>query len=186
MAIKAEVHTPRKGVSILTHPRRIPATYRAAVGSVFHQWSLLEMCVELICWRLLGLPKKEGRLVFSHLGFGDKIRIYRALVDKLYPTRAERADAIVVGKNLEKLSAKRNEIAHGRWGRNVESRPRSVALSLYVTRGSAENRILPRAQTYSSKEVNAIADEIEAAALCARKAFRGLDAHDSEANRLKI
>src|SRR5436309_680309 len=102
---------------VLVTPLKVPATHLRAVGYVLHRWAILESALEKTCWHLLGLPPKEGRLVFSQMNTVAKIRVYKALVDRLLQDGDDKTAAIEIAKKADALNIERNRIVHGSWGR---------------------------------------------------------------------
>lgn len=139
-------------------PRKLPSSYAQAIGEVLHEWSIFEWNIERMCWHMLALPPKEGRLIFSQFMTGKKIQIFAALAERLLPEIGYGLLARDIAKEADTLNnTERNKIVHGRWG-HPPGKPRT--LYHYYVGGSADNRILPAATRMSSLQVRKLAATI--------------------------
>jgi len=86
-----------------------------ALGRFMTAWSQIEgMCGFLFC-EIAQLDPKATRIIFDRIGSREQISILRALVDGI--VIADERDRIAdLMDRVEKLSEKRNKIAHGSWG----------------------------------------------------------------------
>ena len=142
---------------ILRHPFKLPKTYYTAIGEITYKWALVEFYIHDMARHFLGIGKKEGRVVLYKTGAREKITVLKTANLGWVSDKASRDHIKSIAKEAYRLNDRRNEIAHGVWG-CPEGKPNKLHL-LYVTEG--KERILPTAEPKTSKDLQAIADEID-------------------------
>ncbi|MCU0972351.1 MAG: hypothetical protein MUF80_00090 [Burkholderiales bacterium] len=118
----------------------IPSDYAEAVGYALQQWNLIEAQIELICADVMvGTDRRVLRLMLSQMSAQGKAKTLEGVAER-YLSGAGREQARSLAKNVEKLSRKRNRLAHGFW---CTRKGAPEEYGLYGVSGSVANRLLP-------------------------------------------
>ncbi len=134
--------------------RPLPATHYTAIGEVAVQWSWLEYLVQIAIWQLLDVPRKEGRVVTSHMNIRPNLDVLAQLTERRVKDKTTAQEIEVLARKIERRSEVRNRIVHGLWAFSDESRePYSI---MYKGR----YRVLGRAYDYDETKIHAFIKEI--------------------------
>lgn len=88
----------------------------ALVGQFLQAWSAMELSLREVIGAALKIESVQLQIIYANLGFRDKTTILRTLIDVSPMLGNEKAGAKLKLRKLSKHSAKRNMIAHDRFG----------------------------------------------------------------------
>lgn len=123
----------------------IPTRYTQQIGIIVTRWAYIEWRLHQICYRLLNVSPKVGRIAIRE----PKESQYIDMIEDLMELDSIPVPAAVakVRTELDKWGKSRNLVAHGLWLRDKKSRK----LMIQSTAGQWDKSKLDRGQTLSRK-----------------------------------
>lgn len=145
-------------VRILVHPHKLPAAYFKAIGEVTSMWNLTEMYAQNLIWYFLGIDRKKGRVLTNDLTSIKKLELFKNLTVRWVPEEAWQIEILAIHKEADALRVERNKIVHGAWGHEVAT-PKKLELMQIK---KIEQKIMPKAEVWTAKELSSVAKRIAA------------------------
>ena len=108
---------------------RITDEHLRAIGRVTVHFSVLEMRIRYLVWRLMNCkPESVARLVTAELGFRQLVQLFSSLYKLRTKDKDELKKLKTLLKQIDGASKKRNEVIHSFWveGLTVENAKRFI------------------------------------------------------------
>lgn len=140
---------------LVKFPVDLKPKYYAAIGEIAARWSWLEFHFHVIIRVILGLGKKEGRILTIGMGMRPMANMIRGLAFRWVNDVALRRDLQKFAKDVLSSKKARDTYIHG-----VYCHPPShpEAIGIYYMR-SPEEKIMPTADLLPLEELTALANK---------------------------
>ena len=104
-------------------PLDIPPRYYKPIGQIIVSWNLAEAQLSSIIWHFHGIKDpKRGRLFTYRLDAIEKLDIFWATANSHVNDQGRKSTMLELHREATKLRSKRNDFAHGLWGRMPKER----------------------------------------------------------------
>ena len=139
-------------------PLQLPSRYYAPIGEVIYRWALLEYQMQEIIWRAMGIDNQQGRTLTVGMDARVLTGIFRTLIRRWAANKTETKMISSLARDTSDLYDDRNNLAHGVWGYPSGSKQSDVWLHYMKP---SKNRILPRAEKRTPRQIRATANKIK-------------------------
>lgn len=133
-------------------PMDLSADHYLRVGEIAARWSWLEWQFHAIIRTILGLGKKEGRILTIGMGIKPMSNMIRGLSMHLIKDARLKSELQRLAKDVAKAKADRDTYVHGVYCHEVD---KPEAPHIYHMR-SAEERIMPKAEPLPLAKLDAV------------------------------
>jgi hypothetical protein len=105
-------------MAVHIHPLDIPPRYYKPIGQILVSWNLTEVLLSSIIWHFHKLKDpRVGRLFLYRLDAIEKLSIFMVTAKYFVSDQSTQATMLALHREADKLRSKRNDFAHGFWGR---------------------------------------------------------------------
>ncbi len=105
-------------MAVHIHPLDIPPRYHKPIGQIIASWNLTEVLISSIIWHCHRIKSpSQGRLFTYRLDAIEKLHILKVTANKYVDSQPRKDTILDLHKEADKLRSRRNDFAHGFWGR---------------------------------------------------------------------
>jgi hypothetical protein len=136
----------------------LPPKFLQAIGNLAAHWAYLESAAEIIIWGFLGVPRKVGAAITTHMGMVSRIQALTILSERALSEESPAILAVFKKRlvQITELQTKRNNLIHNLW----QYEPNSDATCVSALKITAKGKFRETWIHISIDEINQTVDEI--------------------------
>jgi len=156
-------------------PLNLPVRYCSAIGEVVARWARLEIGLQILLWRAMGLDNRQGRVLTVGMPARALFGALRSLKHNWVGDAGTETTIRALVKDAEAAKNERDAIVHGVWG-HTKGKPRPLRI---LRMKFGDQRVMPRSYPLTPadmttpaanlKELNKRADGLIRLVVAARK-----------------
>ena len=142
---------------IATHPQNLPAAFYKPIGQIIARWGFTELYLQSIIWHVWGLRDvKAARALTWNINAVQKAKLFKLLGERWIANAKDQKELREIYSEVERLRAKRNQLAHAVWARD----PTKPADLLLFYLPDVDNHIKPKAARPTLSEIRGWASDL--------------------------
>lgn len=143
-------------------PKEAPPPFLAPeflqeLGNLVAYWAYLESAVEHVIWGLIGIPRKLGVALTTHIGMVSRCHMLGILAERQFPANSEiLSDLTKLLDDIESARVKRNDLVHAFWKHDPTGTKREAEALKITARGQFKetHRVVP------ISEIKSLVDDV--------------------------